>query len=196
MGLSIKEQVRQGQRELESEIRSTNREIRKVENKKKTLEKRCKDYGAAGNRAASKNIARQIIQSNVEISMLNNLTGTLNGAIVGLSKVKSTIALQNTMNKVTVLMKKTNKKISLKDLNKQVSRFVKEIDMNEVLLDTLNDNISEAFPSNEDEEDELVEKIFDELNIEFASGFKEVPNSVETLEVRSLEDRLKHLNGV
>jgi charged multivesicular body protein 2A len=182
--------IAMGKREIERTIEDLKYDI-------DGLMEKARETAEAGKRQEVVQIAKQIVKKRRITDKMQNIIWKLDDAATTIAIVKSTETMQRTMVDITRVMQRMTRGINVRGMDKILNEFEKQLtimDAKQESIDkTLDDSMS-AF-SDEPEEKELLQQIFDEIGISV-----DLPETKSTLNNNNsldedLQERLRKLRN-
>jgi charged multivesicular body protein 2A len=167
----VKEIMRENERMINRAVRQLERERRSQEKDQAKVVAEIKKNAKNGQVSAAKALAKQYVRSKQFINKFVMMETQLKGIALQMQTIKSTHAMGEAMKGVASAMQKVNKQFNLPELNKIMSDFMRENDIQETMQDTMSDALDDALMQDgtEDEEANILNQVMDELGLEFAA---------------------------
>ncbi len=172
-------------KECQSDIRQAIREIERAQKdlikKEAARQGEIKSMARKGQMPTVRVMAKDLVRMRNAIAKFYSTKAELESVSFNLSTMQSTAAMADAMKTATRAMMRMNAVQSLPSLQKVLQRFAKEQDMMDQKQDMMNDAMSDALDDPDGaEEDEVVNKVLDELGIDMASDLGDAPHGVPT----------------
>lgn len=167
----VKEIMRENERMINRAVRQLERERRSQEKDQAKVVAEIKKNAKNGQVSAAKALAKQYVRSKQFINKFVMMETQLKGIALQMQTIKSTHAMGEAMKGVASAMQKVNKQFNLPELNKIMSDFMRENDIQETMQDTMSDALDDALMQDgtEEEEANILNQVMDELGLEFAA---------------------------
>ncbi|VWU52654.1 vacuolar protein sorting-associated protein 2, putative [Hepatocystis sp. ex Piliocolobus tephrosceles] len=202
MSKDIEECIREEKRNLNRYMRELEREIYKLENEQKQIEKNIKIYAKKNDISLVRTLAKDYVKMKQTIGKYNKIKSYIFSMKIKLQSVKSSQQLSKNLKDMNKIMGKVNNALKLKDINMSLNEFQKqnnEVSLKEDILDDLFEDMSYDIDL-EEQEEELVSKVLEGLGIQMNTKLDEIP-AVKNLEteqqtsvnVTDLEERINNL---
>lgn len=106
--------------------------------------------------------------------------------------------MQGAMKSMTRLMSAVSNRISLPELQESMQKYQMEMEKQNLKQEVMSDMMDDAFEQDSDEEEELIQKVFDEIGLQLQEDLTDAPKNKtqvmeEAPEEESLEARLNNL---
>lgn len=200
---NLEECLREEKRNLNRSIREIEREIFKLENEQKGIEKNISVYAKKNDIVLVRSCARDLVKIKQTIAKYSKIKSHLFSMKIKLQTVKSSEQLTKSVKEINVLMNKVNKYMKVQDINTSINEFHKqnnEVSLKEGVLDDLFDTMNYDIDTVE-QEDEVVSKVLDELGIQMNAKLTQVPDAKNTIQeekeeidqIDNLEERINNL---
>lgn len=176
MGLmqSLQEKVRHHKRQIAREVGRVDRELVKLQSKRTVLCKQLKHYAEKGEMTAFRSVLKQIVQSDKQAQVYQNIKLNCTAMEHKLSQVHSTAALQKTLKDSVKVMTAASRGASVKGVNQSVHKYMQKMEETDLKLELIDDACNDAFGDSEAEE-ELEQRILDELQIDLKQALPSAP---------------------
>merc|ERR550517_1296497 len=100
--------------------------------------------------------------------------------------------MQSAMKNMSKLMHAVSNRIKLPELQKSMQRYQMEMEKQNVKQELMADMMDDAFEVDEDDEDELIQKVFDEIGLELGAQLEDAPKKqTEPAQVETEDDNLE-----
>jgi len=192
-----KKSVRRSQREIE-------REMRNLDKQEKKLLADIKKNATAGQNAAAKTLAKELVRTRATKAKLQSTSTQLGSISMRASEMNSTMAITNAMSKGTEAMAAMNKQMNPIEQQAMAQRFAMENDKANMISEQFDEVFDSMMESDEDEDAEsMVNAVLDEIGIaqtgslqvaptgKVAAPVEEAPEPVDS----DLEARMAKLMG-
>lgn len=193
---NLHEQLREEKRQLNRSIREIEREIYKLDIEKTQIEKNIKLYAKKNEMALVRTSAQNLVKIRQTITKYSKIKSHLCTMKIKLQTVQSSEQLNKNIKELNNIMSRVNKYIKLKDLQQSVNEYqtqTNEMDLKEDMLDDLFDTVNYDIDLAE-AEDEVVQKVLDELGIEVNAKLTQIPNITNTVTAEKQEENKENAN--
>jgi charged multivesicular body protein 2A len=185
-------------KECQSDIRQAVREIERAQKdlikKEEQRQREIKEMARKGQMPTVRVMAKDIARMRGAIAKFYSTKVELESVSSNLVLMTSTAAMADAMKTATRAMMRMNAVQTLPALQKVLQRFAKEQDMLEMKQESMNDAMSDAMDGDGEEEDEVVNRVLDELGIDVASTMGDAPDRVPSSGLpKELANRLEDL---
>ncbi|KYO00755.1 putative vacuolar protein sorting-associated protein 2 [Plasmodium gaboni] len=198
----LQECLREEKRNLNRSIRELEREIFKMENEKKQIEKNIRIHAKKNDITLVRTLAKDLVKIKQNVIKYNKIKSHLLSMKIKLQSVKSSEQLNKSLSDINNIIKRVNKYIQVKNINNSIYEFQKqnnEVSIKEDMIDDLFDTLNYDIDMIQ-EEDEIVSKVLDELGIQLNSKLEQIPTIKQTeneqthnINITKLEDRINNL---
>ena len=192
-----KEMLKECQADIRKAIREIDRHQKDLIKKEQLRQGEIKALARKGQMPTVRIMARDLIRMRNAIAKFYSTKAELESVSFNLATLQSTAAMADAMKTATRAMMRMNHVQSLPQLQAVLRRFAKEQDMLEMKQETMNDTMSDVLDGNdgqEDEENEVVNRVLDELGIDMAGDLGDAPFGVPASGLGSdLATRLEQL---
>ena len=181
--MSLKERIREHQREIRREISRIDRQVLKLQEQRKRLMRTCKMNFTKGETSAGQALVKQILQGDKQIKVFQNLKLNCTAMSHQLDTVHSTVQLQRTLKQSVKVMAAASRMTPLATSDKNVSEYMRRLEDNESIMEYMGEACQTTF-GDEDENLELEKKIYEELEVELKVSLPQTPSldpSIETM---------------
>lgn len=186
-----KQQMRQVDRGLKKSGRELEREIKKLQmDEKKTLAE-IKKLASQGQQGAAKMMAKQVVMNRKQQEKLYKGRAQLNGVSNMAKSAQASQAMMKGMATATQAMSMANAQMNPAEMSRMAMEFERQSAQMEMSQEMMEEAMDSALAGSEEEEeaDEVVDAVFEELNIDKFSGMSAVPTGpVESAAVAEEED--------
>ncbi|CAM1295723.1 CHMP2B (predicted) [Pycnogonum litorale] len=176
---TMKEQLRQNDRQLKRTQRDIAKDQRELERQEKQLEMEIKKAAKLGNKQACTVLAKQLIQVRKQRTRNHAANSKVQSIGAQTKAMASNVKLAGAMATTTKTMGAVNKQMNPEKVMKTMQDFEKantKMKMTEEMMDdTLNDMLSES--GDEEEQDLIMNQVLDEIGIEVAGKMAEAPSA-------------------
>jgi division protein CdvB (Snf7/Vps24/ESCRT-III family) len=159
-----KEVANDGKRQIRSENRHLERDVKKLHDEEAKLKRQLESYAKQGNKACVQSVAKQIVQNRHAIERLEKTQGKLNSASTQLTCAATSASVAHSMQQSASIMKEVGALVDVSDLQDTMNSMQREIAKAEMA----DEIIDEAFSALDDEAeiDDEMSKIFEELELD------------------------------
>lgn len=172
------EAFEQNQRALERTQRELDREKRKLETQEKKLIADVKKSAKNGQIDAAKIQAKDLVRTRNYIQKFDNMKAQLQAISLRIQAVRSSDQMTRSMREATGLLAGMNRSMNLPQLQKISMEFEKQsdlMDQRQEFMDEAIDNVmGDELEENEDA-DEIVNKVLDEIGVDLNSQLQNTP---------------------
>ncbi|XP_047327819.1 vacuolar protein sorting-associated protein 2 homolog 3-like [Impatiens glandulifera] len=174
---TAKEALRQSRRDMTNATRGIEREITTLQSEEKKLVVEIKRTAKTGNEAATKMLARQLIQLRQQISKLQTSRAQMRGIATHTQAMSAQSSVAAGMKGATDAMSAMNKQMAPAKQIQVMKEFQKQSAQMDMTSEMMSDSIDDVLDSDEAEEetDELTNQVLDEIGIDVASQLSSAP---------------------
>lgn len=173
--------VQQNQRALERTQRELDREKRKLETQEKKLVSDIKRSAKNGQVAAAKVQAKDLVRTKNYIQKFDNMKTQLQAISLRIQAVRSSDQMTRSMREATVLLAGMNRSMNLPQLQRISMEFEKQndlMDQRQEFMDESIDNVMGDELDEDDEAEEIVNKVLDEIGVDLNNQLQNTPQNV------------------
>ncbi|KAL7753466.1 ESCRT-III subunit protein did4 [Sorochytrium milnesiophthora] len=173
------ELLKQHQRALNKAICDLDRERAKLEQQEKKVIADIKKAARAGQMGACKVMAKDLVRTRRYVQKFYQMRTQLQAVSLRIQTMRSNQTMADAMKGVAKAMHSMNRQINLPQIQAIMMNFEKESEIMDMKEEMMNDAIDGAMEDDADEEDEeeIVGKVLDELNIQLGQELASAPNS-------------------
>ncbi|KAH7582118.1 DOA4-independent degradation protein 4 [Nakaseomyces glabratus] len=176
--MTPQERLKKNQRALERTQRELDREKRKLETQEKKLIADVKKSAKNGQIDAAKIQAKDLVRTRNYIQKFDNMKAQLQAISLRIQAVRSSDQMTRSMREATGLLAGMNRSMNLPQLQKISMEFEKQsdlMDQRQEFMDEAIDNVmGDELEENEDA-DEIVNKVLDEIGVDLNSQLQNTP---------------------
>ncbi|AQZ16617.1 DID4 (YKL002W) [Zygosaccharomyces parabailii] len=180
--LTPQERLKKNQRALERTQRELEREKRKLEMQEKKLVMDIKKSAKNGQVSAAKVQAKDLVRTKGYIQKFDNMKTQLQAISLRIQAVRSSDQMARSMRDATVLLGSMNRSMNLPQLQHISMEFERQsdlMDQRQDFMDEAVDNVMGDELAEDEEADEIVNKVLDEIGVDLNAQMQSVPqNSV------------------
>jgi charged multivesicular body protein 3 len=166
--MTPEEHVKKWKRDLNKEKRELDRNIRGIEREEMKVKREIKASAKRGDMSSAKTLAKELVRSKKAKERIAISKAQLNSVQMQLAQNLATYKMAGTLKKSTEIMTMMNNLIRLPELQHMMMAMAREMEkaglIDEVIQDTLEDMGEEDL---DQEADEAVQKVLDELDLDF-----------------------------
>lgn len=169
------------QRALERTQRELDREKRKLETQEKKLIADIKKSAKNGQVAAAKVQAKDLVRTKNHIQKFDNMKTQLQAISLRIQAVRSSDQMTRSMREATVLLAGMNRSMNLPQLQRISMEFEKQndlMDQRQEFMDESIDNVMGDELDEDEEADEIVNKVLDEIGVDLNAQLQNAPQDV------------------
>lgn len=189
-----KQMLKECQADIRQAVRDIERAQKDLVKKEEARQREIKDMARKGQMPTVRLMAKDIARMRATVAKFYSLRVELESVSSNLMLLTSTAAMADAMKTATRSMMRMNAVQPLPAMQKVLMRFAKEQDMLEMKQEAMNDAMSDAMDGDGVEEDEVVNKVLDELGIDVAATMGDTPDMVPGSGLpKELANRLEQL---
>ncbi|XP_024369964.1 vacuolar protein sorting-associated protein 2 homolog 3 isoform X1 [Physcomitrium patens] len=172
-----KEVLRASKREMSNATRGIEREINSLQIEEKKLVAEIKKTAKAGNDAATKILARQLIRLRQQITKLQESRSQMRGVATHTQAMHANTAVAGAMKGATKAMASMNKQMEPAKTAKIMQEFQRQSAQMDMTTEMMSDSIDDALDGDEAEEEteELTAQVLDEIGADIATQMSFTP---------------------
>jgi charged multivesicular body protein 2A len=197
--LTVAEQIKANKRMIQRAVRDMDRERAELERDQRKLEADIRNLAAKGQMSAARIAAKDLVRTRKSVEKFHQMSSTLKGLNLKITTMKTSNEITTAMGKMAKAMKQMNKQMNVPAMQKMMQEFEKQEGAMEMMQDMADDMIDGALGGGEENEDEIVQKVLDEIGVDMNQKLKAAPSKplhseeAEAQGVSDLEARLQNL---
>ncbi|CCE89617.1 ESCRT-III subunit protein DID4 TDEL_0A02850 [Torulaspora delbrueckii] len=179
--ITPQERLKKNQRALERTQRELDREKRKLETQEKKLIADIKRSAKNGQVTAAKVQARDLVRTKNYIQKFDNMKTQLQAISLRIQAVRSSDQMTRSMREATVLLAGMNRSMNLPQLQRISMEFEKQndlMDQRQEFMDESIDNVMGDELDEDEEAEEIVNKVLDEIGVDLNAQLQNTPQNV------------------
>jgi len=190
---TLKQVIREQKRVNNKAIRSLDREIRGMDREMNRAQKDMKKLAQEGQMKAVKILAKDYMRMQQSRTKFIELKAQLRSLSSQMEVMHAQEQMQSAMKNMSKLMHAVSNRIKLPELQKSMARYQMEMEKQNVKQELMADMMDDAFEVDEDDEDELIQKVFDEIGLELGEQLEDAPKgkTQEPAQVDKEDDNLE-----
>ncbi|KAL8808719.1 MAG: hypothetical protein Q9223_007743 [Gallowayella weberi] len=178
--MTPQERLRKHQRALEKTQRELDRERVKLENQEKKLVQDIRKSAKNGQMGACKIQAKDLVRTRRYIDKFYSMRTQLQAISLRIQTVRSNEQMMQSMKGATSLLGSMNRQMNLPALQRIAMEFEKENDIMDQRQEMMDDAIDDVTGLEDEEEgDEVVNKVLDEIGVDLGQAMGETPSSLQ-----------------
>ncbi|KAL8683783.1 MAG: hypothetical protein Q9186_000269 [Xanthomendoza sp. 1 TL-2023] len=178
--MTPQERLRKHQRALEKTQRELDRERVKLENQEKKLVQDIRKSAKNGQMGACKIQAKDLVRTRRYIDKFYSMRTQLQAISLRIQTVRSNEQMMQSMKGATSLLGSMNRQMNLPALQRIAMEFEKENDVMDQRQEMMDDAIDDVTGLEDEEEgDEVVNKVLDEIGVDLGQAMGETPSSLQ-----------------
>ncbi|OBZ85998.1 Metacaspase-1 [Choanephora cucurbitarum] len=191
------ELLRQHQRAITKAQRELDREREKLERQEKKLIADIKKSAKANQMGACKVMAKDLVRTRRNVQKFYQMKTQLQAVGLRIQTLRSSQQMAEAMKGATKAMGSMNRQMNLPQIQKIMMDFERESEMMDMKDEMMGDAIDDAFEQDEDEEesDEIVNKVLDDIGISFNQELGETPSGLKMPESSVPSERIAQPEG-
>eukprot|EP00027_Filamoeba_sp_ATCC50430_P003178 CAMPEP_0168556858 /NCGR_PEP_ID=MMETSP0413-20121227/9111_1 /TAXON_ID=136452 /ORGANISM="Filamoeba nolandi, Strain NC-AS-23-1" /LENGTH=214 /DNA_ID=CAMNT_0008587841 /DNA_START=75 /DNA_END=719 /DNA_ORIENTATION=- len=203
---TVKEVLREHQRNINRSIREIDRERTGLQNQEKKIIIEMKKLAKEGQMGAVKIMAKDLVRTRANITKFYKLRTELQAVSLRIQTIKSHHEMAQAMRGVTKAMMVMNRRMNLPAMQKIMMEFEKQSEIMDMKQEMMSDTMDDAFEEEGEEEatDEVISQVLDEIGINLSSQLVDAPTTatanktktaqkMEAAEDTDLQSRLDNL---
>ncbi|PRP73942.1 SNF7 family protein [Planoprotostelium fungivorum] len=191
---TLKEILREHQRNINRAVRDIDRERTNLQNQEKKITMEMKDLAKKGQMGAVKIMAKDLVRTRNNVSRFYKMRTELQAVALRIQTVSSQNAMADAMKGVTKAMISMNKRMNIPQMQKIMMEFEKQSEMLDMKQEMMSDTMDDAFEQEgeEEETEEVINQVLDEIGIGLSSQLADAPQqSLSTGKADHQEDELQ-----
>ncbi|QLL30622.1 hypothetical protein HG536_0A04395 [Torulaspora globosa] len=179
--ITPQERLKRNQRALERTQRELDREKRKLETQEKKLVADIKGSAKNGQVAAAKVQAKDLVRTKNHIQKFDNMKTQLQAISLRIQAVRSSDQMTRSMREATLLLAGMNRSMNLPQLQRISMEFEKQndlMDQRQEFMDESIDNVMGDELDEDEEAEEIVNKVLDEIGVDLNAQLHKAPQDV------------------
>jgi len=184
-----KETVKKWKREMRSEQRKVDRQIRGIQREEEKVKRSIRDAAKRKDMSTCKMLAREVVRSRKVVTRLHTSKAQMNSVVMQMENQLAQQKVTGHMQKSTEVMKMMNKLMKVSEISETMQAMQKEMTKAGVIEDMTNDAM-EVLDGDDDEDaaDEEVERVMTELNAETMGSARAAPTKAVAAAAEQEED--------
>lgn len=176
---SANERLRESKRQLDRKIRELDRERQQIERSEAKVKEDIKRYAQRGETEVARRLARDVVRSQAEKKKFLTMRSQLQGIQMRMQTLKSQEAMNQAIQGVTRVMNQMSAGMPNNQLHRVMNDFeysLQRMDHRAEMMDEALDGTQEV-ENEEEESEELVNKVLDEIGVASSTGLASAPGS-------------------
>lgn len=171
--------LRENKRAIDRAIRDLEREKSRMEQQEVKLANEIRKNAKANQMDSVKIMAKDLVRTKSQIKKFNVMKANLQAISLKTATLKSQNSMAQAMRGVTQGLVRMNKQMNLPQIQRIIQEFQKQTDMVDMKEEMINDVMDDVFEEDTDEQesDQIVNKVLDELGIEMNQTLATLPAS-------------------
>jgi len=200
---TLKEMLREHQRNINRAIRDIDRERTNLQNQEKKITIEMKKLAKQNQMGAVKIMAKDLVRTRNNITKFYKMRTELQAVSLRIQTLQSQQAMTQAMKGVTRAMMVMNRQMNLPAMQRIMMEFEKQNEMMDMKEELVGDTMDDAFEGEEEEEEseEIISQVLDEIGINLKSELIDAPTTstvststkVDAKEEEDLQARLDNL---
>jgi charged multivesicular body protein 2A len=200
---TLKEMLREHQRNINRAIRDIDRERTNLQNQEKKITIEMKKLAKQNQMGAVKIMAKDLVRTRNNITKFYKMRTELQAVSLRIQTLQSQQAMTQAMKGVTRAMMVMNRQMNLPAMQRIMMEFEKQNEMMDMKEELVGDTMDDAFEGEEEEEEseEIINQVLDEIGINLKSELIDAPTTstvststkVDAKEEEDLQARLDNL---
>eukprot|EP01116_Phalansterium_solitarium_P009283 TRINITY_DN2336_c0_g1_i1.p1 TRINITY_DN2336_c0_g1~~TRINITY_DN2336_c0_g1_i1.p1 ORF type:complete len:222 (-),score=68.86 TRINITY_DN2336_c0_g1_i1:159-824(-) len=175
---TLKEVLREQQRNLNRAIREIDRERTGLQNQEKKIIVEMKKLAKQGQMGSVKIMARDLVRTRANVEKFYKMRTELQAVSLRIQTMKSHQAMGEAMRGVTRAMMVMNRQMNLPQMQRIMMEFEKQNEILEMKSEMQSDTMDDVFEADgeEAETDDIVNQILDEIGINLSAQLVDAPS--------------------
>ncbi|CBY33517.1 unnamed protein product [Oikopleura dioica] len=172
--------MRENQRLLQRAMRDLDRERAAMEKQEQKIIADIKKMAKKNEMGTVRIMAKDLVRTRNTCKKFMLMRANIQGVSLKMTTIKSQHAMSEAMKGVTRAMGRMNKQMNLPQIQKIMQQFEKESEIMDMKEEMMNDVMDDAMGASDDEEESenLVNKVLDELGLENMAEVGAIPSAV------------------
>eukprot|EP01114_Cavostelium_apophysatum_P011197 TRINITY_DN253_c0_g1_i1.p1 TRINITY_DN253_c0_g1~~TRINITY_DN253_c0_g1_i1.p1 ORF type:complete len:211 (+),score=79.08 TRINITY_DN253_c0_g1_i1:120-752(+) len=189
---TIKEILREHQRNLNRSIREIDRERTALQNQEKKITIEMKKLAKQGQMGAVKIMAKDLVRTRNNVTKFYKMRTELQAVSLRIQTIKSHQAMAEAMRGVTKAMMTMNRQMNLPAMQRIMMEFEKQSEAMEMKEEMMNDTMDDVFEQEgeEAETEEVINQVLDEIGINLSSQLADAPTTSTKPQAQKAEEDL------
>lgn len=171
--------LRENKRAIDRAIRELEREKGRMEQQEVKLTNDIRKAARANEMDSVKIMAKDLVRTKGQVKKFNIMKANLQAISLKTATIKSQNSMAQAMRGVTQGLMRMNRQMNLPQIQRIISEFQKQTDMVDMKEEMINDVMDDVFEEDTDEQesDQIVNKVLDELGIEMNQTLATMPST-------------------
>ena len=180
---TVREIIREQQREIRKSIREIERENIIVQNREKVIIRDIKKQAKLGKHTRARALAKDLVRGRAQTGKLEQMVSTLRSVSHKIQSIKSQNAVMKAMEGCSKTMSRMNKQMNLPDMRSTMMNFEKQSVMLDMKEELMNDTMDDMFDTENEEfeSEEIVNQVLDEIGLSFLTHTDELSSNIPSL---------------
>lgn len=151
--------------------------MRDLQKQERKLLQDIRKEGEKGNKTRVRDLAKQLVRVRKNIESMHGAVSTMDGVKMQAKQMATNLVVAESMQKATKVAKKINDAVKPEELARRAAEYEREMERANVKQEVMDDALAAAFDdeANEDEADDVVNRVLDEIGIQNLEGLEAVP---------------------
>jgi len=174
---TVKEILREHQRNLNRSIREIDRERTALQNQEKKITIEMKKLAKQGQMGAVKIMAKDLVRTRNNVTKFYKMRTELQAVSLRIQTIKSHQAMAEAMKGVTKAMMVMNRQMNLPAMQRIMMEFEKQSEKMEMKEEMMSDTMDDVLEGEgeEEETEEVINQVLDEIGINLSSQLVDAP---------------------
>jgi len=174
---TVKEILREHQRNLNRSIREIDRERTALQNQEKKITIEMKKLAKQGQMGAVKIMAKDLVRTRANVTKFYKMRTELQAVSLRIQTIKSHQAMAEAMKGVTKAMMVMNRQMNLPAMQRIMMEFEKQSEKMEMKEEMMSDTMDDVLEGEgeEEETEEVINQVLDEIGINLSSQLVDAP---------------------
>lgn len=171
--------LRENKRAIDRAIRELEREKSRMEQQEVKLANDIRKSARANEMDSVKIMAKDLVRTKSQVKKFNIMKANLQAISLKTATLKSQNSMAQAMRGVTQGLMRMNRQMNLPQIQRIIAEFQKQTDMVDMKEEMINDVMDDVFEEDTDEQesDQIVNKVLDELGIEMNQTLATMPST-------------------
>jgi charged multivesicular body protein 2A len=189
-GISLQDRIRRDKQFINKSKRNLDKEILGLERQVIQTQVEIRKLLKNGQESHAKILIKQLVTLQKHTSKFQNMKTHLISMEIQITVMKTSHDVSQCMNKITKSMKQMNREMNITTIKELVQNYERETEISNDIQEGMNDVLEDVFTVESEDEDEVLNQIYDELSLDTLQNLQIAPN-VHPIEIE--EDSLEAL---
>lgn len=181
--------------QVRTNVRATDRELRRMEAQEKTLLAQLKKLSREGSLEPARDKAKELVRLRANKKRLATTREGISGLYNSLSEIQSGTKLQEILAQTTLMLRHMNCQLDLPATHRLLSEFAKQTESTSAKQEMINDAVDDAFQGEGEGEamEQALTSVLEEAGFDAGITLRSVPSAQHEISHEEMESRLHAL---